>query len=187
MPRGREPRPLRPTLCFPVQLRALLYRLREGADHVGRLCGCGRGTEEGAGLVSLMISEIRGNRGAFDVEDPGVHDLTVNLHHYFIILPIDHVICRGVDTGVRRAFRVEAINALPRLHRSLIISTPVCQHALRFPQFNSPKVFIGSVGLCPSPHLWRLIHKTRESREKPHRPNMDSTEIARTLYISCLI
>lgn len=92
LPRGREPRPLRPTLCFPVQLRALLYRLREGADHVGRLCGCGRGTEEGAGLVSLMISEIRGNRGAFDVEDPGVHDLTVNLHHYFIILPIDHVI-----------------------------------------------------------------------------------------------
>lgn len=61
---GREQRPrqlFKPTLCFPVQLRALLYRLREGADHVGRLCGCGRGTEEGAGLVPLMISEIRGN------------------------------------------------------------------------------------------------------------------------------
>lgn len=77
---------------LPSAAQALLYRLREGADHMGRLCGCGRGTEEGAGLVSLMISEIRGNRGAFDVEDPGVHDLTVNLHHYFIILPIDHVI-----------------------------------------------------------------------------------------------
>lgn len=59
---------------------------------MGRLCGCWRGTKEGAGLVPLMIPEIRGNRGAFDVEDPGVHHLTVNLHHYFIVLPIDHII-----------------------------------------------------------------------------------------------
>lgn len=47
-------------------------------------------------------------------------------------------------------------------------SLPLCQHALRFPQFNSPKVFIGSVGLYPSLHLWRLIHKTTgEQGETP--------------------
>lgn len=63
------------------------------------LCGCWRGTKEGVGLVPLMISEIRRDRGAFDVEDPGVHHLTINLHHYFIVLPVDDVICR-VDTGL---------------------------------------------------------------------------------------
>lgn len=108
--------------------RALLQRLRDGADHMGRLCGCWRGTKEGAGLVPLMIPEIRGNRGAFDVEDPGVHHLTVNLHHYFIVLPIDHIICRGADTGFNRGFRVGAVNTLSRLQSfiSFCICVPIC-------------------------------------------------------------
>ena len=76
---------------------------------MGRLCGCGRGTKEGVGLVPLMISEVRRNGGAFDVEDPGVHHLAVNLHHHFIVLPIDHVIWRA-DKGV-----VNSVGAIPTL------------------------------------------------------------------------
>lgn len=116
---------------------------------MGRLCGCWRGTKEGAGLVPLMIPEIRGNRGAFDVKDPGVHHLTVNLHHYFIILPIDHVICRGADTGFSRAFRVGAVNTFSRLQN--FISFYMGQHALPCPQLSSPRVFIESVRAVPFP------------------------------------
>lgn len=61
---------------------------------MGCLCGCWRGTKKGVGLIPLLITEVRRNGGAFDVEDPGVHHLTVNLHHHFIILPVDHILCR---------------------------------------------------------------------------------------------
>lgn len=37
--------------------------------------GSGRGVAEG-----------RGNSGGFDGDDPGVHDLTIHLHHHLIAL-----------------------------------------------------------------------------------------------------
>lgn len=85
------------------------------------------------------------------MEDPGVHHLTVNLHHDFIILPIDHIICRGVETGF-----IEHSGWELSLHFQgygvLSVSTPACQYALSFPQFNSPRVFTGSVRAVPFPH-----------------------------------
>lgn len=60
---------------------------------MGCLSGCWRGAEEGVGLISLLVSEMRGDGRALDVEDPSVHHLTVNLHHDFVILPVDHVFC----------------------------------------------------------------------------------------------
>lgn len=41
--------------------QGLLQRLRDGANHMRRLCGCWRGTKEGVGLVPLMISQVRRN------------------------------------------------------------------------------------------------------------------------------
>lgn len=72
----------------------LLQGAWEGAEHAGGLGGCGRGAE-GAGLVLLLGSEGRRHRGAFDVEDPGVHHLAVDLHHHLVVLPIDDVLCGG--------------------------------------------------------------------------------------------
>lgn len=107
---------------------------------MGRLCGCGRGTKEGVGLVPLMISEVRRNRGAFDVEDPGVHHLTVNLHHHFIVLPIDHVICRA-DTGLDS--QQGASHRYTFKHGQEFISS--------FLRSSSPRVFCGSVRAVPLP------------------------------------
>lgn len=99
------------------------------------------------------------------MEDPGVHHLTVNLHHYFIILPIDHVICRGVDTGFIRVFRVGAVTTLQG-YRVLSVSTPVCQYVLPFPPFISPRVFTGSVRAVPFPPRVEPDTQTTEEEEE---------------------
>lgn len=80
-----HPRPARP---------GLLQRLWDGADHTCCFRGLRRGTKEGVGLVRLLVSEVRRDRGAFDVQGPGVRHLTIDLHHHFVILPVDHILCR---------------------------------------------------------------------------------------------
>lgn len=81
----------------PNAQQGLLQRLRDGADHTRCLCGRGRGTEEGARLVPLLVSEVRRDGGALDVQGPGVGHLAVNLHHHLVVLPVDHVLC-GEET-----------------------------------------------------------------------------------------
>lgn len=99
------------------------------------------------------------------MEDPGVHHLTVNLHHDFIILPIDHVICRGVDTGFIRVLRVGAVTTLSRLQSSISLYTcvPTCP-ALSSVDFS--RVFIGSVRVVPFPSPVETDTQTTEEEEE---------------------
>lgn len=62
-----------------------LRRAHEDSNRGGGLVIAGGGVIERA-CLRLIDPQDRGDTGRFDVEDFGVHDLTVDLHHHLIIL-----------------------------------------------------------------------------------------------------
>lgn len=99
-PRARSPRPCQgrgsgwwQDLLHPCVLsQELLQGFDNGPEGVGCLWDGRGGAVEGAAVISALLPEVRRDRGTFDVEDPGVHHFTVNLHHH--LLPIDHILCK---------------------------------------------------------------------------------------------
>lgn len=75
----------------------LLQGFDNGPQGMGRLCDRGGRAVEGVGVISALLSEVRRDRGTFDMEDPGVHHFAVNLHHHLVVLPIDHILCKSKD------------------------------------------------------------------------------------------
>lgn len=45
-------------------------------------------------MIPALLAEGGRDGRAFDVENPGVHHLAVDLHHHFVVLPVDHVLCK---------------------------------------------------------------------------------------------